>query len=142
MRRLVSSKLTTGRQCIETPAMRGCLQSAGFLGPPSGKRMDKRMQKEEGVKMLISQYFQVSYQFVFTVKIETHCGRAFKMGAELKPYGRYSLRISRTYRWCVSLRHVPKSPVISGRARDKCAATMISYSSTTPRPIRALVVRN
>jgi hypothetical protein len=38
--------------------------------------MDKRMQKEEGAKMLIYQYFQVSYQFVFTVEIETNCGRA------------------------------------------------------------------
>jgi hypothetical protein len=43
--------------------------------------------------MLIYQYFQVSYQFVFTVEIKTNCGRAWKMGAELKPYGRYSLRI-------------------------------------------------
>jgi hypothetical protein len=50
--------------------------------------------------------------------------------------------ISRTYRWCVSLRHVLKSPVISGRARNKCAAASISRNSTTPRPIRAPVVRN
>jgi hypothetical protein len=50
--------------------------------------------------------------------------------------------ISRTYRWCVSLRHVLKSPVISGRACDKCTATSISRNSTTPYPIRAPVVLN
>jgi hypothetical protein len=38
--------------------------------------MNKRRQKEEGVKILISQYLQVSYYIVFTVEIETKCGRA------------------------------------------------------------------
>ena len=50
--------------------------------------------------------------------------------------------ISRTYRGCVSLRHVLISPVISGRARNKCAATITTRNSIIPRLIRAPVVRN
>jgi hypothetical protein len=49
--------------------MRGSLQSAGVSRPPERERMNKRRQKEEGVKMLISKYLQVSYQIVFTVEI-------------------------------------------------------------------------
>jgi hypothetical protein len=52
------------------------LQSAGVCRPPERERINKRRQKEEGVKMLISQYLQVSYQIVFTVEIETKCRKA------------------------------------------------------------------
>ena len=40
----------------------------------------------------------------------------------------------------VYVRHVPKSPVISGRTYNKCGAAVAARISTTPRPIRALVI--
>jgi hypothetical protein len=63
--------LISGRLCLELrPAMRGSLQSAGVSRPPERGKNEQPRQNDVGVEVLISQYLQISYRIVFTVKLK------------------------------------------------------------------------